>query len=233
MRPLGAEWRLQTGNLNPAFQKYIWGQIPQGFGIIYAFVKKFGDEKAYIGQCKSKSFRFRIGQHKTRNNCRAFSNAISKYGFESFEPIILDYLPVRCLDSAEVEYIDFFKTLVPNGYNINEGGRGAGLSYESNEKMKATQRQPGHREAQKRRCQDQWDNPEKAQKFRDNQSSGWKRVNIAKVEKLRSQALPHEPVLSKRVPGQLYFTPNDKVARCNRKGALLVVCPGVQDGSKG
>jgi group I intron endonuclease len=155
MRPLGAEWRER--HLRPELQKYLHCRFPEGYGIIYAFVKKFGDEKAYVGQCfDKKGFGNRLRTHTNSKNCAALSNAIECYGIDSFSIIVVDLLPIEELDDAEYEFIWQFKTLIPSGYNIREGGSGGGLTGESLEQMRKTVRSSEKREEARERKKRTW-----------------------------------------------------------------------------
>lgn len=80
----------------------------------------------YIGQTTqadpNRRWRSHIRSVKYGNGCPVLSNAIKKYGIHNFKFEII----IICFDDDinyyEKEYIKKFNTLVPNGYNIHEGG---------------------------------------------------------------------------------------------------------------
>ena len=110
------------------------------FGVIYMLTSPSGH--AYIGQT-IQDVRLRWRQHELdaehhRDHCKALCNAIRAHGFKNFKGEILwrfryqskeDLLDI--LDQAEIEFIDLFRTLHPNGYNMHVGGsfNGSGIVY--------------------------------------------------------------------------------------------------------
>ncbi len=94
-------------------------------GYIYRIVNTINNHM-YIGQTTqddpNKRWRSHIRSVKYENGCPVLSNAIKKYGLQNFKFEII----IICFDSDinyyEKEYIKKFNTLVPNGYNIHEGG---------------------------------------------------------------------------------------------------------------
>jgi group I intron endonuclease len=104
--------------------------------LIYKFTSPSG--KSYIGQ--TKDLKKRIQAHKTKNRCRAFSDAIKKYSFESFTLAILqENLTIDEVNQWEEFYIREHQTLSPNGYNLESGGRNSIPSAETRAKMSAWQ----------------------------------------------------------------------------------------------
>jgi group I intron endonuclease len=96
-------------------------------GYIYKIVNNITG-KMYIGETveKDPEERWRGHQNAFRKGrgCPALRDAIQKYGIENFRFEVM----VICFDEArfemEREYIKRYNTLVPNGYNILEGGVG-------------------------------------------------------------------------------------------------------------
>lgn len=88
---------------------------------VYCFTNKINSKK-YIGLTSNIQQRYK--QHKsTRNRCPVFSNAIKKYGFESFDFLILkDSLTKEDANLFEIQFIKELNSLVPNGYNRTNGG---------------------------------------------------------------------------------------------------------------
>ena len=88
-------------------------------------------KKSYIGESKKKDVKWRWNEHKKtiENNkgCPALRDAVKKYGIENFEFSII----IICFDDErfkyEKEYIKKYNTVVPNGYNITNGGEGGGF----------------------------------------------------------------------------------------------------------
>lgn len=78
------------------------------------------NNKSYIGQTKHPQQRFKEHSRVCKNYTSLISQAIQKHGKDNFEFKILgwyeDYL------KKEREMIALYKTLIPNGYNIQEGG---------------------------------------------------------------------------------------------------------------
>lgn len=88
-------------------------------GFIYCYTSPSG--KKYIGQT-IQSLQERARQGKGYRKCGVFYRAILKYGFDAMKVEILEECDISLLDEKEREWIDFYDTRVPNGYNIAEGG---------------------------------------------------------------------------------------------------------------
>ena len=101
--------------------------------LIYKYTSPSG--KSYIGQtCDLIS---RKQQHKKSKYCRAFHNAITKYGFENFiEEILEENLTLEEANIFEELYITEHNTLSPNGYNLQSGGNNKQFSKETLEKLR-------------------------------------------------------------------------------------------------
>ena len=101
-------------------------------GYIYILTSPSG--KSYIGQTtRSIEERFKAHQ-KEGSRCMAIYNAIKKYGWENFEK---DYYecPDEDLNFDEELLVREIGTLVPEGYNLREGGGSRGKhSEESKQK---------------------------------------------------------------------------------------------------
>ena len=81
------------------------------------------NNKVYIGQtCQKPQRRWKKG--KGYKNCYYFFNAINKYGWDSFEHIILkQHLTLEEANYWEKYYIQKYNSTNPQfGYNIREGG---------------------------------------------------------------------------------------------------------------
>ena len=97
---------------------------------IYRILNKIS-KKCYIGETKCKDVIWRWNQHKQKieinKGCPALRDAVKKYGIDNFEFSVL----IICFDDErfkyEKEYIKKYNTVVPNGYNITNGGEGGGF----------------------------------------------------------------------------------------------------------
>lgn len=99
-------------------------------GIIYCFTNNINGKK-YIGQSISKS-NARYNNHKSSyknpDDCEYESplhRAFRKYGFENFTYEILaqDIENIDLLNQLEIQYIQQYNCQIPNGYNIESGGK--------------------------------------------------------------------------------------------------------------
>lgn len=92
--------------------------------------------KAYIGQTKhSISKRFIEHSYKS-SRCLYLSQAIQKYGKESFTITILkDNLTLDQANEVEFQLIKENNTLAPNGYNLVNGGKNRTWSEASRKKL--------------------------------------------------------------------------------------------------
>jgi len=99
-------------------------------GFIYKITNTI-TKKCYIGETTSINPEDRWKQHQytfTRNGgCPALRDAVKKYGIVNFKFQVL----IICFDEDryiyEKEYIKKYNCVVPNGYNILEGGEGGGF----------------------------------------------------------------------------------------------------------
>lgn len=96
-------------------------------GIIYMITSP--SNKRYIGQTVQ-TLEQRWKQHVDasrrtyKDHCRVLNRAIRKYGDRHFKVEILEELECEqdILDKKEIEYIEKYNTIVPNGMNIKYGG---------------------------------------------------------------------------------------------------------------
>tara|TARA_B110000879_G_scaffold200678_1_gene274908 strand:+ start:2849 stop:3604 length:756 start_codon:yes stop_codon:yes gene_type:complete len=106
-------------------------------GYIYKIKNKI-DNKTYIGQT-TQDLESRWRQHlKKRNSCRYLKYAFNKYGVENFEFKLVCITFDNQLDDMEIKYIEQYKCLVPNGYNIRLGGNSGKHHDETKRKISAT-----------------------------------------------------------------------------------------------
>ena len=107
--------------------------MPENNFCVYKHTSPSG--KSYIGQ--TDNYKRRCGAHKQENNaCVAFSFAIKKYGWDSFNHEILEEnLTIEEANFWEEFYIKEINSLVPNGYNLRDGGNNSRLSKEIRKKI--------------------------------------------------------------------------------------------------
>ena len=82
--------------------------------------------KQYVGQT-SRTLEQRWREHCSNNSkCTHLHSAILKYGKENFKVEQIDIaLDQGELDYKEMQYIKYYNTLAPNGYNLDTGGKGS------------------------------------------------------------------------------------------------------------
>ena len=96
-------------------------------GIIYCYTNLINGKK-YVGQTINPEKRY--NQHKSsafnekdKDYNTPLHRAFRKYGYDNFNyEIILSTSSLDILNELEIYFIDKYKTQVPNGYNILEGG---------------------------------------------------------------------------------------------------------------
>ena len=109
-------------------------------GYIYKIINKI-DNKCYIGQTMI-SLEERWRQHKSdRSNCRYLKRAFEKYSIENFEIKLICICFDEDLNKFETQYITYYNTLVPNGYNLRQGGNNAKQHQETKQKIGETLRE--------------------------------------------------------------------------------------------
>jgi group I intron endonuclease len=103
-------------------------------GYIYKIVNKTNG-KTYIGQT-TQDLEERWRQHrKTTSNCIYLKSAIKKYGIENFNFKLICICFDNDLDKYETNYIKQYKTIVPSGYNLREGGNSSKHNEETKKKI--------------------------------------------------------------------------------------------------
>jgi group I intron endonuclease len=131
-------------------------------GFIYKITNKLS-KKCYIGETTEENPEERWKRHKYAiskgTGCPALRDAVVKYGLENFTFEVL----IICFDENrydhEKEYIKKYNSVVPNGYNILEGGAGGGFkgkhhSPEMIEKIAAINRKRFEDPAERKKCAD-------------------------------------------------------------------------------
>ncbi|AGE57008.1 GIY-YIG catalytic domain-containing endonuclease [Acanthocystis turfacea Chlorella virus NE-JV-3] len=94
--------------------------------------------KGYVGQ--TNSLERRMKEHRRPDSgCRCLSNAIQCHGFDDCDIYILeDELGDEEANNLETFYIRDLGTLVPNGYNLNEGGDCSPMAQETKDLISKT-----------------------------------------------------------------------------------------------
>jgi group I intron endonuclease len=102
--------------------------------LVYLITNKI-NEKQYVGQT-TQSLPRRWKFHCSKNsNCLALKSAIQKYGIDNFSiEIVYTASSLEELNKKEIEFINKFNTLSPNGYNLTTGGLNYIRSEESRKK---------------------------------------------------------------------------------------------------
>lgn len=119
--------------------------------IIYKITNKING-KVYIGQT-IQPLKKRWNLHCSKNSgCPALNNAFKKYGKENFTIEQIDHAHSRDeLDNKEIFWIDFYSSLVPNGYNLHTGGLHHKVSEETRKRIIKSLIGRKHTEETKRR----------------------------------------------------------------------------------
>lgn len=107
--------------------------MSQNQGEIYLITNKINNKK-YIGQTVSRlssgrkyGYKYRWNKHinDAKNfvdDCKAFCNALRKYGKDNFSIELLLFCNIKELDYYETKFIELYNTISPHGYNIENGG---------------------------------------------------------------------------------------------------------------
>ena len=93
--------------------------------IIYKIQNKI-NKKIYIGQTVG-TLQHRISQHKSNSKKKSVINmAIRKYGWDNFVAEVIDSAKsIEELNQKEIYWIEYYKSISPNGYNLELGGKNA------------------------------------------------------------------------------------------------------------
>ena len=106
-------------------------------GYIYTITNKTNN-KTYVGQTV-RELDTRWKDHlKKRSNCRYLKSAINKYGVENFVFKLVCITFDTQLDDMEIQYIQKYNCLVPNGYNLRLGGNSGTHNAETKQKISET-----------------------------------------------------------------------------------------------
>ena len=86
---------------------------------IYKITNKI-NQKIYIGQSSNPEQRFLQHCYKHEKYISLINKAILKYGKENFDFVIIGWF--EDYNEKEKYYIEYFGSMVPNGYNLSKGG---------------------------------------------------------------------------------------------------------------
>lgn len=144
----------------------------------------------YVGQ--TKDLNARLKQHQKDNSgCRYLKHAISFYSFDNaIITVLKDNLTIDEANMLETFYIKELDTLVPNGYNLNEGGNCAPMIQETKdflaagvisrwqdpewrEKQLAIMRTEEYREKHRINSKKMWEDPAFRQNFSHKMKIYW------------------------------------------------------------
>jgi len=95
-------------------------------------IKNKANGMMYIGQTYDYEERWRTHQ-ASRSNCRYLKSAFNKYGIDNFEFKVILICFDEDMNAYEIDYMHKYNTLVPNGYNLREGGN-SGKHHEETKK---------------------------------------------------------------------------------------------------
>lgn len=87
-------------------------------------------KKCYIGQTINDLENRWRDHKKSSSNCIYLKRAFNKYGLENFKFELIIICFDEDLNKYEIEYIDKFNSIVPNGYNLKGGGKNGGKHHQ-------------------------------------------------------------------------------------------------------
>lgn len=99
--------------------------------------------KLYIGQTDDYEKRWK-GHLKKSSKCRYLKHAFNKYGIDKFEFKVLIICFDEDMNRYEVDYMHKYNTIVPNGYNLREGGNSGRHHEETKKKIRDALRGKPH-----------------------------------------------------------------------------------------
>lgn len=116
----------------------------KNYGYIYKLTSPSG--KSYIGQTRQSEPEKRWNNGRGYLKCKqdnAISRAVRKYKWKNFKKEIIwegNIENINELNELEKKFIEEYNTLIPNGYNIDKGGKNKILSEETKRKMRESRR---------------------------------------------------------------------------------------------
>lgn len=137
--------------------------------IIYKITNKING-KCYIGQT-IQTLEQRWYKHLHDSRCPAIRDAIKKYGEDNFSVEVIDTAEtIEELNEKEVYWISFFDSLVPNGYNLQNGGKNCRCTESTKQKLSELNRgknNPNYGKPRSEETKRKVSNARKGMKFTD------------------------------------------------------------------
>ena len=91
---------------------------------IYSITNKL-NEKKFIAQSINIYERWKQHKRNFKNTSTPLYDDMREYGIENFEFKVIEKCPIYLLNDKEKQYIALYNTMIPNGYNRTQGGRGS------------------------------------------------------------------------------------------------------------
>lgn len=163
---------------------------------IYKLTNKLNN-KVYIGQ--SKRLKIRLKEHRVsetkseeKSSQSVLRRAIKKYGFHNFNFEVLLYCEEGdYMNAMETKLIQFYNCLVPNGYNVKDGGNKIYMSEEGKRRISEKAKNRIITEEHKKKVS------EGLKKFyrEIGRNEEWS-MNLSKAQKGKSKSQQHKDKLS-------------------------------------
>ena len=148
--------------IDQSLQRYLTEPLPPGFGVLYAYIRRSGSKRAYLGQ--SYAFLDRLYKHANAwrwyDDMQLIDRKIHEHGIGDFDVVVLLLLPIAELDTEEELWIKRFQLYPPKlgfGYNLHPGGRNHSPSDETRMRISATMSTPEFKAEHKKRGRKQWE----------------------------------------------------------------------------
>lgn len=182
------------------------------YGIIYKITNNITG-KCYIGQT-IKDIKRRWYLHARGDSyCRYLKHAINKYGKDNFTvEEIASATSKSNLDWLEVFFIKEYSSLVPNGYNLREGGAHGKFNDESKKLCSIAQKENWEKEGRKDYYRDMMIKRMADPVFKQNQMRGWtkdikaRRVKVVSVSMSNGEIARFDSMRSTGFSKDLYVT---------------------------
>lgn len=208
--------------------------------VIYKVTSPSG--KSYIGQTNNLSRRMEKHRHSS-STCRAFHNAINKYGWDNMIiEVLYEGITLEEANKVETQTILELNTLYPNGYNLTTGGDNRRLSEYTKQRISTNSARRGKQNLNKGRTDFHSPeiralistysklralSPEHKERLRQSRI-GSKHSDASKQKISANNARRGKPAYNRGVPHSEERKEKLKIARRARpkkEPAPLVVCP--------
>jgi group I intron endonuclease len=161
--------------------------------LVYCVTNRM-NRRQYVGQT-SRSLQERKREHEKDvvrlSRKMPISRAVNKYGREVFDwEVLCECQNQEELNEKEKFFISSLNTLVPNGYNVHEGGSPGELSKETREKLAATLRGRSFSDAHRAKLKEAWKTRVITPEHRKKMTEGARRICVTEgYRKRMSEAL--------------------------------------------